>query len=68
MTAVTNLQQRIWSAESRIPHLTWWGRRGSCQSETEMLLDSMCEDLTAMTHLARRFIPTVFVILCNLLR
>ena len=69
MTALANSLKRIWSAKSRVPHLTGWGACGSQNStKATTLLGSVYEGVLALTEVAHRTAPTILVIVWNIFR
>ena len=71
MTVLANSLKRIWSAKSRVPHLTGWGTYGSQLSSanrTTTLAGSVYEGVLALSEVARRSAPTVLVIVLNIFR
>ena len=71
MTVLANSLRRIWSAKSRVPHLTGWGTRGSPTSptnQTTTLAGSVYEGVLALSEVARQSAPTVLVIVLNIFR
>ena len=66
MTALADSLKRIWSAKSRVPHLTGWGTDGPLAATTP--LGSAYERVLALAALARQSAPTVVVIVLNIFR
>ena len=71
MTVLANSLRRIWSAKSRVPHLTGWGTRSSLPNSakrTTTLAGSVYEGILALSEVARHSAPTVLVIVLNIFR
>jgi len=68
MTALANSLKRIWSAKSRVPHLTGWGTGGCLPTKGTTLAGSVYESVLALTEVARQSAPTVLVVVLNIFR
>jgi hypothetical protein len=71
MTALAASLKRMWSAKSRVPHLTGWGTCGSLPntaSRNTTLAGSVYDGVLALSDMARQSAPTVLVIVLNLFR
>ena len=70
MTALANSLRRVWSAKSRVPHLTGWGTSGSRNAvkEPTKLFNWTHKRILELIEAAQRNVPTAIVIALNIFR
>lgn len=69
MNLLAGSLRRIWSAKSRVPHLTGWGTYGFCWSKSGKTLASPADEaILALKELVQQRTPTILLILWNILR